>query len=145
MRRGAMPMRWLRLRVAKPLPWGSPGLASLKFSIFLVALAACTVGPRYFPPESPDGTWRDPVVRSDGIVTEASNPDPLWWQDFSDPVLRRLMNLSIAGNPSLQESVLRVMEAHQNEIAAAAAGLPTLGADGSSMRQRGGLTHHSVT
>ena len=134
-----MPVRWLRLRVGKPLPWASPGLASLKLSIFLVALAACTVGPRYLPPETPDGTWRDPVVRSDGIVTEASNPDPLWWQEFNDPVLIRLMNLSIAVNPSLQESVLRVTEAHQNEIAAAAAGLPTLGADGSYMRQQLGL------
>ena len=104
-----------------------------------MALGSCTVGPRFSPPKTPGGTWRDPIVRSDGTVTEASNPDPLWWQDFEDPVLTRLMSLSIAGNPTLQESVLRVTEAHQNEISAAAAGLPTLGADGAYMREQLGL------
>jgi NodT family efflux transporter outer membrane factor (OMF) lipoprotein len=106
----------------------------------MLGLASCTVGPDFVPP-SPGvaAHFHDPSARAGGAVTEASNPDPTWWNAFRDPVLTQLMNAAIAGNPNLQESLLRVVESHQSVVSAAAAGLPTLSGSTSYMREDLGL------
>jgi NodT family efflux transporter outer membrane factor (OMF) lipoprotein len=112
---------------------GAPLLAFL-------CLGACTVGPDFVPPTAPAAaSWNDPTAHPNPTVTEASNPNPLWWSVFQDPVLTQLMQDAIAGNPSLQEALLRVVEAHENEITAGAAGLPTLNGNASYMREQLGL------
>jgi NodT family efflux transporter outer membrane factor (OMF) lipoprotein len=108
--------------------------------LLLLALASCTVGPNFVPPTAPgNADWNDPSAHQNTRVTEASDPDPQWWNHFNDPVLTKLMSAAIAGNPSLQEELLRVVEAHQNEVVAGAAGLPTLNATGSYMREKLGV------
>ena len=104
----------------------------------LCTLAACNVGPNFVPPKPPAASWHDPSVQQAAAVTEASNPDPSWWRAFHDPILSEVITQAIAGNPDLQESLLRVVEAHQNEISARAAGLPNLDANGSFMRSQDG-------
>jgi outer membrane protein TolC len=85
----------------------------------LLCLSACTVGPDFVPPTAPvAAAWNDPASHPDRAVTETSNPNPQWWNAFHDPVLTQLMQDAIAGNPSLQEAFLRVVEAHENEITA---------------------------
>jgi len=99
-------------------------------------LSACTVGPNFTPPHAPVGAaWHN----LSPAVTESTNPDPQWWNAFHDPVLTTLIQDAIAGNPSLQEALLRVVEAGQNEITAGAAGLPTINANASYMREQLGL------
>jgi multidrug efflux system outer membrane protein len=106
----------------------------------LLGLGACTVGPDFVPPKPPDvQSWNDSSAhRTDpnARVSPASNPDPEWWSGFDDPVLTQLEKQAISGNLDLQQAVLRVVEARQNEVAARAAGLPTLGGTGSYMREQ---------
>ena len=104
----------------------------------ICGLAACSVGPNFVPPKPLAVRWHDPSVQHAAAVTEASNPDPNWWRGFDDPILSDLITAAIAGNPDLQESLLRVVEAHQNEVSARAAGLPTLDANGSFIRSQDG-------
>src|ERR1700712_601012 len=108
--------------------------------VLLVGLAACTVGPDFTPPKPPDiRSWNDPSARgtdANARVSPASDPDPQWWDGFNDPVLSQLEKQAISGNLDLQQAVLRVVAARQNEAAARAAGLPTLGGTGSYTRQQ---------
>jgi NodT family efflux transporter outer membrane factor (OMF) lipoprotein len=101
----------------------------------LLGLAACTVGPDYAPPVPlAVANWVD--TASGGRVTEATDPDPGWWNGFRDPVLTGLIERAIAGNLSLQQAVLRVVAAPQGEIIARAAGLPALNASASYTREQ---------
>ncbi len=108
-----------------------------------VGLGACTVGPEFTPPKPPEAAaWNDRSARTvqpNAPVTPQTNPDPKWWSGFDDPVLTRLIEQAIGGNVDLQQAVLRVVEAQQNEVAARAAGLPNLNATGSYTRQQLGL------
>jgi NodT family efflux transporter outer membrane factor (OMF) lipoprotein len=104
------------------------------------ALSSCTVGPNFSPP-SPGtrAAFNDATAHPSPGITEASNPDPLWWNDFHDPVLTALMQKAIAGNISLQESLLRVLSAHEDVVTAAAAGLPTVSGNASYSREQLGI------
>jgi len=108
--------------------------------LLLIAVTACTVGPNFTPP-SPGtaAAFNDPAAHPSPAITEAANPDPLWWNDFHDPVLTALMQQAIAGNISFQESLLRVLAAHEDVVTAAAAGLPTLNGNASYTREQLGL------
>ncbi len=118
----------------------SPPVAGV---LLLVALGGCTVGPNFTPPTPPAiANWQDASLRvpaSHATVTQASDPDPLWWNQFDDPALTALMQQAIAGNLSLQQAVVRVTESIQSKVAARAAGLPTIGGTGSYMREQLGL------
>ena len=103
--------------------------------LLLAGLSACTVGPDFHPPQAPDvQNWNDPSARGhdpQAFVSQDSNPDPQWWDGFGDPTLTQLEKLAISGNLDLQQAVLRVVQARENEVAARAAGLPSLGGTGS--------------
>lgn len=106
----------------------------------IVLLAGCTVGPDFHPPPAPSvPNWRDASARRTGsraTITEVADPDPLWWRTLGDPTLTALMARAIAGNLTVQQAVVRVAEAIQGEAAARAAGLPTIEASGSYMREQ---------
>jgi NodT family efflux transporter outer membrane factor (OMF) lipoprotein len=105
-----------------------------------LALTGCTVGPDFTPPKPLAITdWHDVSARSGRMVAETTNPDPDWWKGFNDPVLTALIEKSISGNLDLQQAVMRVVESRQNEVAARAAGLPTISGNGSYMREQLGL------
>jgi NodT family efflux transporter outer membrane factor (OMF) lipoprotein len=101
-----------------------------------LGLGGCTVGPNFVPPQPPVGPE---FVHAAPGTTISTNPNPRWWAQFNDPELNALMARAIAGNPSLQEAVLRVVEAHQDVTEAAAQGLPQLNASGSYMREQLGV------
>jgi len=105
--------------------------------ICICGLAACSVGPDFTPPKPdvPVG-WHDQATAA---ISAASNPDSLWWNRFNDPTLTTLMSRAIADNPNLQQALLRVIISHQSVIAAAAAGLPTVGGNASYKREQLGL------
>jgi multidrug efflux system outer membrane protein len=115
-----------------------------KFSFLILtaatALTGCEVGPNFSPP-SPGtrAAFVDAATHPAPSITEQTNPDPLWWNDFHDPVLTALMQKAIAGNISLQESLLRVLSAHEDVVSAAAAGLPTLSGNASYSREQLGI------
>ena len=105
----------------------------------LIGLGACTVGPDFKPPTSPDApAWKDASARS-GAVSQSTDPDPRWWRRFRDPMLTELIETAIAGNLDLQQAVLRVEESRQSIVTARAAGLPTLNGTASYMHEQLGL------
>ena len=109
----------------------------LLLATLIVCLTACSVGPDYTPPKPPDiASFHDRSVRTSKTVSQQTNPDPRWWSGFGDPVLTQLMQRAISGNLDLQQAVLRVVEAQQNEVTARAAGLPTVSGNGSFMREQ---------
>lgn len=118
-----------------------PGMRTsvVHVAIFLV-LTDCTVGPDFHPPQPPAiPNWHDASARqprSRATVTEAADPDPLWWSKFGDPTLTALMTKAIAGNLTVQQAVVRVAESIEVEAAARAAGLPAIKATGSYMRDQ---------
>jgi NodT family efflux transporter outer membrane factor (OMF) lipoprotein len=115
-----------------------------KFSFLILtaatALTGCEVGPNFSPP-SPGtrAAFVDAATHPAPSISEQTNPAPLWWNDFHDPVLTALMQKAIAGNISLQESLLRVLSAHEDVVSAAAAGLPTLSGNASYSREQLGI------
>lgn len=114
--------------------------AGLAAAASVLALTACAVGPDYKPPAPPQvAGWHDLASHPNRQLNEATNPDPQWWTRFNDPVLSGVMQRAIGGNLDLKQAVLRVVAAQQNEATARAAGLPTVGANGSFMREQLGL------
>jgi multidrug efflux system outer membrane protein len=110
-----------------------------RFLPLLLALSACSVGPDFTPPKPPEvANWHDPAARSAAVSTQ-TNPDPNWWSGFDDPILTQVIAQAISGNLDLQQAVVRVAEADQGIASARAAGLPTVGGNGSYMREQLGL------
>ena len=121
-----------------------------------VVPCACTVGPNFTPPKAhTPAAWHD-VSRTASAggtsVTQASatavprstpnpsaDPDPRWWRSFGDPVLDSLVERALAGNPDLQEAVLRIAQAREQAQQAAAQGLPNVRATASYEREQLGL------
>jgi len=103
-------------------------------------LGACTVGPDFEPPHADvPPSWSDAARNPSAAVALQADPDPRWWTSFNDPVLTSLVERTVAGNPDLQQAVLRIVQARQAEAAARGAGLPSLGGQGSYTRQQLGL------
>ena len=78
----------------------------------VLAIAAfaggCTVGPNYKRPDlKPPEQYRGLV----GAASAQSLADVPWWEVFSDPVLKDLINEGIANNLDLKVASARVVEA----------------------------------
>ncbi|KWF12793.1 efflux transporter outer membrane subunit [Burkholderia pseudomultivorans] len=121
------------------------------------ALAACTVGPDFRPPQAdvPAG-WHDlraadaaasapasaasasEAPRTSSPVTDA-DPDPRWWRAFGDPLLDRLVERAARDNLDVQAAVTRIAQARAQVRAAAAQGLPDVRASASYQREQLGV------
>ncbi|KVC24437.1 RND transporter [Burkholderia pseudomultivorans] len=121
------------------------------------ALAACTVGPDFRPPQAdvPAG-WHDlraadaaaaapasaasasQAPRTSSPVTDA-DPDPRWWRAFGDPLLDRLVERAARDNLDVQAAVTRIAQARAQVRAAAAQGLPDVRASASYQREQLGV------
>ena len=99
-------------------------------------LSACLVGPDFHPPAPPPAISFNHAAAG---VSEQMDPAPEWWRGFHDPVLEQLMRDAVLGNPSLEESLLRVQQAHQNTALEVAQGIPSITAAGSYAREQEGL------
>jgi multidrug efflux system outer membrane protein len=92
-----------------------------------LALAGCAVGPDYRPLETPVpkafGHGGEPGSERGGKV------DAAWWTLFGDPLLTRLVETAVAGNPNLEQARLRVLEARALRQEAASYRLPTVNAN----------------
>jgi NodT family efflux transporter outer membrane factor (OMF) lipoprotein len=99
-------------------------------------LTGCLLGPDFQPPPPPPGSGFTHTAKG---TTTQSDPEPDWWKGFNDPVLEQVMRIAIAGSPNLQQSLLRVQEAHQQTAIQAAQGLPSLSAAGEFTREDEGL------
>ena len=102
----------------------------------LLALAGCTVGPKYqrasvpTPPTwSAEAPWRAAEPK-DGI------PKGAWWILYEDPVLTQFEQTALDANQSIQLATTRVEQARDLARVQVAGFFPSLTANPSAARQR---------
>lgn len=102
-------------------------------------LAGCTVGPDYRRPATPvPRSFAEP-----NIASSSSDPElALWWRQFGDPELDKLVNRALAQNLDVETAAARIREARAREVIARAAGLPQVDAAASATRQR--ISEHAI-
>ncbi|MFN8640418.1 MAG: efflux transporter outer membrane subunit [Candidatus Binatia bacterium] len=102
-------------------------------ALVLLALAGCTLGPDYRPPEPamPAG-WEE---ASSGVVQQPADLSR-WWTLLGDPTLDQLEREAVAGNLTLREAVARVDESRARADIALAAAFPQVDALGSTTYNR---------
>lgn len=94
--------------------------------LILMLLSACTVGPDYRPPVVPV-----PVAYGSGQAGAPADVDlALWWRQFDDPLLDRLIDRALVGNLNIQVAAARVLQARAQERAVHGAAGPKLNANG---------------
>ncbi|MBW6524737.1 efflux transporter outer membrane subunit [Sphingomonas sp. RHCKR47] len=98
----------------------------------LAALAGCTVGPNYRPPEA------SAPARFGEAVTD-TQPAPQftgWWHQYRDPELDRLVATALRQSPDIAVAVARIQQARAQERIARAAYLPQVNATAGTTYQR---------
>jgi NodT family efflux transporter outer membrane factor (OMF) lipoprotein len=76
---------------------------------WILAAAGCQVGPDFKKPEAPVAAkWSG---NDDPRIARQTAADSLWWKEFNDSTLDRLVELAYHQNLSLQVSGLRIVEA----------------------------------
>ncbi len=115
-------------------------LRALFLALLLPAAGACTVGPRYQPPEMPvPKAWEESPPAATAATGTAAAPASgaalaRWWTGFHDPTLNSLVVRAVAGNLDLQIAAARIREARAARGIAAAAALPQAGVEGAFSR-----------
>jgi NodT family efflux transporter outer membrane factor (OMF) lipoprotein len=95
----------------------------------LLALSACSVGPRYRRPDVPP-----PAAWQSGEGTTAAWPSSEWWDGFQSPELLQLIGAAEHANDDLRAALARVDEADAQARVAGAPLYPALQADGGAAR-----------
>jgi len=102
-------------------------------------LAGCAVGPDYQPPQAHTPGSYHALSSQQASKPLAAATNPLWWKNFNDPQLDSLIERAIAGNLTLQQSVLRIAGARE-QLAQARGGLfPSLNGSAKVTRQQLGV------
>ncbi len=127
-------------------------VAAAVAAVACFALAACTVGPDFKPPQAnAPAQWHDLQAASAAAATSASapgvtsspvvdaDPDPRWWRAFHDPLLDQLVDRAARDNLDVQTAVMRIAEAREQLHQAAAQGLPNVRATASYQREQLGI------
>lgn len=98
----------------------------------LAALAGCTVGPNYHPPEA------SAPPRFGEAVTDTQPAPQLngWWHQYRDPELDRLVATALEQSPDISIAVARIQQARAQERIARAAYLPQVNATAGTTYQR---------
>ena len=123
----------------------SPGLMSrcrLLACGFALALAACTVGPNFKPPEPPGGqTYAAPgdaPPPPDQHIVLGTQLEGEWWAQFHSTALDGLIKLALDNNQDIAAAKARVAQAQEDVNAAHAALLPSLTFGTTAGRQKYG-------
>jgi multidrug efflux system outer membrane protein len=74
-------------------------------SLLVMALAACAVGPDYRAPQTLDANV---TAAQDAKYYSSQQFDAVWWQQFEDPTLNRLVDASLQGNRELRVAFARL-------------------------------------
>lgn len=104
-------------------------------------LPACTVGPRFTPPQPramPAG-WTPASLAPPPYAASAATQgtvEAAWWRQFNDPTLSWLVEEVERGNPEIDEAAARIAETRQQRAITLAGFWPTLDANASDTRLR---------
>ncbi len=75
----------------------------MRWTLFLLFLAGCTLYPRYERPAIDTASWREPLPTGNA-------QDTAWWKEFGDEALTRLIDQALAYNQDLKTAIARVDE-----------------------------------
>lgn len=101
----------------------------------LLALAGCTVGPKFERPAAPGATAYLGTHEASGTAAGApgvalgEGPGLRWWEAFGSPELNALVDRAIANNASLAAANATLERARQEIAAVAGRGLPQVDAN----------------
>ncbi|MGE8390980.1 TolC family protein [Pseudomonas sp. BIGb0427] len=87
---------------------------SVKFfmpSLLVLALAACAVGPDYKAPDTAAAQLSAANEPSAKATFDRSRFESIWWKQFDDPVLNKLVSQSLDGNRELRVAFARLKAA----------------------------------
>jgi len=101
----------------------------------VLALAACTVGPNYRPPQA--GALSVPATFYERDAAAAPAELARWWERFEDPVLTRLIDEATQSNLDLAASAARLTQAREALVQARAGLVPSVGASAGAGRTVG--------
>ncbi|MGP3591109.1 efflux transporter outer membrane subunit [Vagococcus sp. WN89Y] len=103
-------------------------------------LAGCAVGPDYQAPKpQTPARFNDPGDTSVPSQASSQAVNPRWWKTFQSPQLDSLIERAIAGNLSLQQTVLRIAGAREQINQAGGAFLPAVNGSLQATRQQLGI------
>ncbi|XCE53273.1 TolC family protein [Candidatus Liberibacter asiaticus] len=81
------------------------------FSLFIVLLAGCTVGPEYTKPHMPLLPTQFSIGNSKNLI----NIDTLkWWESFNDTSLNKLVKIALQQNLTILQATERINAAKEN-------------------------------
>jgi multidrug efflux system outer membrane protein len=110
---------------------GTALLLRLLASVMLLALSGCLLGPDYARPTvGVPATYRFAQGEAAAIV------NPLWWQQFQDPVLDQLIATALVENRDVKIAAARVDEFRAQFVTTRSALFPQLAAGADASRQR---------
>ncbi|WP_039055103.1 efflux transporter outer membrane subunit [Enterobacter sp. Bisph1] len=113
-----------------------------RFPVTLLSLwlAGCAVGPDYQAPKpQTPARWNDAGDNEVKSRTSSQAINPRWWTTFQSPQLNSLIERAIAGNLSLQQTVLRIAGAREQINQAGGAFLPAVNGSLKATRQQLGI------
>jgi outer membrane protein, multidrug efflux system len=122
------------------------------FSVALLALTGCMVGPNFKPPQSQvPATWTEQTTATASGATAIAEPNLAeWWSVFGDSTLTSLIDRAAKFNLDLKQAESRIDQARASRTVAAAGLWPAVNLTGSATRSRtpgtaGGSTGASST
>ena len=99
----------------------------------VVAIAGCTVGPNYKPPEpNVPAEWVGPRIGAEGQSQELVN----WWTKFGDPNLTSLIERAVQSNLDLKVAESRIQQARATRGMVSAGFWPIANLTGAGTRSR---------
>ena len=99
-----------------------------------LTMCGCVVGPSYQQPKIDVPARFDDAPQAN--VSEETAPADLsvWWRQFDDPILNRLITEALSANLDLLTAASRIEQAREQELIQGAAGLPSASAMGAAAR-----------
>ncbi|AMG58052.1 efflux transporter outer membrane subunit [Pantoea vagans] len=102
-------------------------------------LAGCAVGPDYQAPKPAVPGSYNTLDSQEASQPQTAAINSRWWRSFNDPQLDSLIERAIAGNLSLQQTVLRIAGAREQLTQAQGSLFPSLSGSAKVTRQQLGL------
>ncbi len=126
----------LERRLSRLRAWTAWRIVRLAAAALTAALAGCTLGPDFVPPDPklPAGTYTGESAAAD--PWQQQPPDPNWWAIFRDPILIDLERRVAAENLDVQTATIRLAESRFQRGVVAAAEFPSVNGDAQYQRER---------